>query len=80
MSDVSIQDIFEKFLPLVADKSFTDEQWSAISCIRRCRTSEMGAHVSECESCHSKFIHYNSCKNTLSDVWRKSRLEKNSFS
>ena len=23
----------------------------------------MGAHVSECESCHSRFIHYNSCKN-----------------
>ena len=23
----------------------------------------MGAHVSECESCHSTFIHYNSCKN-----------------
>ena len=63
MSDFSIQDVFEQFLPSVADKSFTDEQWSAISCIRRCRTSEMGAHVSECESCHSKFIHYNSCKN-----------------
>lgn len=23
----------------------------------------MGAHVSECESCHAMFIHYNSCKN-----------------
>lgn len=63
MSDVTIQDVFEQFLPYIADKSFTDEQWSAISCIRRCRTSEMGAHVSECESCHAKSIHYNSCKN-----------------
>ncbi len=30
--------------------------------IRNCRTAEMGAHVSECESCHSTYIHYNSCK------------------
>lgn len=63
MADVTVQDIFEQFLPMIADRKFTDEQFNAIRCIRKCRTAEMGAHVSECESCHSKFIHYNSCKN-----------------
>ena len=63
MSDVTIQDVFEQFLPSIADRSFSDEQFNAIRCIRNCRTAEMGAHVSECESCHTTFIHYNSCKN-----------------
>ena len=63
MSNVTIQDVFEQFLPTIADRSFSDEQFNAIRCIRNCRTAEMGAHVSECESCHSTFIHYNSCKN-----------------
>ena len=63
MADVTIQDILEQFLPTISDHYFSDEQWNTIRCIRNCRTSEMGAHVSECESCHSKFIHYNSCKN-----------------
>lgn len=63
MAEVTIQDILEQFLPMISDRCFSDEQWNTIRCIRNCRTSEMGAHVSECESCHSKFIHYNSCKN-----------------
>ncbi len=63
MRDITIQDVFEQFLPSIADRTFTDEQINAIRCIRNCRTAEMGAHVSECESCHSTFIHYNSCKN-----------------
>ena len=63
MDNITIQDVFEQFLPMVADRSFSDEQFRTIQCIRSCRTAEMGAHVSECESCHSKFIHYNSCKN-----------------
>ena len=63
MDSITIQDVFEQFLPMVADRTFSDEQFRTIQCIRSCRTAEMGAHVSECESCHSKFIHYNSCKN-----------------
>ena len=63
MSNVTIQDVFEQFLPTIADRSFSDVQLNAIRCIRNCRTAEMGAHVSECESCHSTYIHYNSCKN-----------------
>ena len=63
MADITIQDILERFLPTISDRHFSDEQCNTIRCIRNCRTSEMGAHVSECESCHSRFIHYNSCKN-----------------
>lgn len=58
-----MQDVMERFLPTIADRSFSHEQLNAIRCIRNCRTAEMGAHVSECESCHSTFIYYNSCKN-----------------
>ena len=63
MGDVTVQDVFEQFLPMIADHPFSAEQLNAIRCIHGCRTAEMGAHVSECESCHSVFIHYNSCKN-----------------
>ena len=63
MSDVTIQDVFEQFLPMIADRALSDDQLKTIQCIRNCRTSEMGGHISECESCHSKFIYYNSCKN-----------------
>ena len=64
MSDVTIQDVFERFLPEYAEsKNFSDRQYLAVKCIQACRTAEMGAHVSECDSCHTKYIHYNSCKN-----------------
>ena len=63
MSDVTIQDVVEAFLPEIADHTFSDEQYRTIQCIRSCRTAEMGSHLSECDSCHAKFIHYNSCKN-----------------
>ena len=63
MDKATIQDVMERFLPMIADRSFSNEQLNAIRCIRNCRTAEMGAHVSECESCHATFIHYNSCKN-----------------
>ena len=61
--NITIQSVFERFLPMIADRTFSNEQFNAIRCIRNCRTAEMGAHVSECESCHATFIHYNSCKN-----------------
>lgn len=64
MSDITIQDVFEKFLPGYAEVSnFSDRQYQTVKCITACRTAEMGAHVSECDSCHSTYIHYNSCKN-----------------
>lgn len=63
MGEATMQDVMERFLPTIADRTFSNEQLNAIRCIRNCRTAEMGAHISECESCHSTFIHYNSCKN-----------------
>lgn len=64
MDEVTIQDVFERFLPEYAEsKNFSDRQYLAVKCIQACRTAQMGAHVSECDSCHTKYIHYNSCKN-----------------
>ena len=63
-SDTTIQDVFERFLPEYAEVSnFSERQHLVVDCIRKCRTAEMGAHVSECDSCHNTYIHYNSCKN-----------------
>ena len=63
-SDITIQDVFKRFLPEYSETgNFSDRQYLTVKCIQACRTAAMGAHVSECESCHSKYIHYNSCKN-----------------
>lgn len=64
MANTTIQDIFNKFLPSYSEcHLFSDEQYKTSTCIMKCRTAEMGAHVSECENCHNTYIHYNSCKN-----------------
>ena len=63
MDKATMQDVTERFLPMIADRPFSDEQLNAMRCIRNCRTAEMGAHVRECPECRAAFIHYNSCKN-----------------
>ena len=64
MADVTIQDVFLRFVPDYAEiRNFSSEQYMATTCILKCRTAEMGAHVSECDNCHTSYIHYNSCKN-----------------
>lgn len=61
---VTIQDIFCQFLPEYSETHlFSKQQQMAALCISKCRTAEMGANVSECESCHKRYIHYNSCRN-----------------
>ena len=40
MGNITIQDVFEQFIPMIADRSFSDEQFNAIKCIRSCRTAE----------------------------------------
>ena len=61
---ITIQDVFHKFLPEYSEAHlFSEEQHMAALCISKCKTAEMGANVSECESCHKQYIHYNSCKN-----------------
>ena len=62
--EVTIQDVFDRFLPEMAEVSnFSPRQYLAVKCIQACHTAKMGAHVSECKSCHATYIHYNSCKN-----------------
>lgn len=62
--EVTIQDVFDRFLPEMAEVSnFSSRQHLTVKCIQACRTAKMGAHVSECKSCHATYIHYNSCKN-----------------
>ena len=47
--EVTIQDVFDRFLPEMAEVSnFSPRQYLAVKCIQACRTAKMGAHVSEC--------------------------------
>ena len=61
---ITVQDVFHRFLPEYSkNHSLSGQQHKAAQCISKCRTGEMGANVSECEDCHRRHIHYNSCKN-----------------
>ena len=63
-NEITIQDVFHRFLPEYSEvHNFSSQQQLAALCISKCRTIEMGANLSECENCHKKYIHYNSCKN-----------------
>lgn len=63
-NQITIQDVFHQFLPEYSETHlFSAQQHLAALCISKCRTAEMGANISECESCHKQYIHYNSCKN-----------------
>ena len=62
--DITIQDVFHRFLPRYCEThNFSPQQQLTALCISKCHTLEMGANLNECESCHKKYIHYNSCKN-----------------
>ena len=62
--DITIQDVFHRFLPQYCEThNFSPQQQLTALCISKCHTLEMGASLSECENCHKKYIHYNSCKN-----------------
>lgn len=62
--DITIQDVFHRFLPQYCEThNFSPQQQLTALCISKCHTLEMGANLSECENCHKKYIHYNSCKN-----------------
>lgn len=68
-NEITIQDVFHQFLPAYSETHlFSSEQHMTALCISKCKTAEMGANISECESCHKKYIHYNSCKRT-DTVW-----------
>lgn len=62
-NEITIQDVFHQFLPEYSETHlFSSEQHMAALCISKCKTAEMGTNISECESCHKQYIHYNSAK------------------
>ncbi len=60
------------------------DQHKAMNAIQACRTSFLGAHISECNTCHTQEISYNSCRNrhcpkcqsSKSLKWVKGKLER----
>ena len=57
--DITIQDVFHRFLPRYCEThNFSPQQQLTALCISKCHTLEMGANLNECESCHKKYIHY----------------------
>ena len=61
---ITVQDVFQQFLPKYSEvHRFSSQQQLTALGISKCRTIEMSANLSECEDCHRKYIHYNSCKN-----------------
>lgn len=64
MNEANIQNVIKQFIDNYKNEHFlSDVQKTAVNCIVNCRTASMGAHVSECSECNTKYIHYNSCKN-----------------
>lgn len=60
----SVQDIFRAFYPHYKEKyKPSSEQAKAANDIIRCRTSELGGHAYECETCGHTQVRYNSCRN-----------------
>ena len=39
------------------------EQHQVMNAIMNCRTAQLGGHVTQCEHCERRHIHYNSCRN-----------------
>lgn len=64
MSDLTVQDIFQKFYPAYLDKySPSPQQAKTAINIINCKTGAYGANISVCEDCGAIQFHYNSCRN-----------------
>ncbi len=62
MSTVNVA--FKQFYPGYQDDyNPTTQQEKAALSITRCRTKELGGHVSSCDHCDHTEVHYNSCRN-----------------
>lgn len=54
---ITIQDVFRQFLPEYSETHlFSEQQHMIVLCISKRRTAEIGANVTECESCQATFI------------------------
>lgn len=59
-----VQNVFEKYgLEYHRNHPMTPEQYKAMMAILKCRTSELGGRIDECEDCGHTQILYNSCRN-----------------
>lgn len=59
-----VQDVFEMYgLEYYKKHYMSAEQYKAMMDILKCRTSELGGHVDECEECGYMQVLYNSCRN-----------------
>lgn len=64
MTDCTIQKVFQQFYDGYKRKhKLSGVQRKAAAGIKKCRTGELGGHVSVCEECGKEHIHYNSCRN-----------------
>jgi hypothetical protein len=60
----TVQDLFRIFYPKFKERyKPSKEQAKAAKDIINCRTSALGGHAYECESCSHTLVRYNSCRN-----------------
>src|SRR4051794_38973163 len=60
----TVQDVFLTFYPKYKEKYRSSmEQTKAAKDIMSCRTSDLGGHAYECETCGHTQVRYNSCRN-----------------
>jgi hypothetical protein len=61
---VELQSIFQQFGPVYRENnSLPLNHLKTMTAVESCRTSLLGGHVDECDSCGFKRISYNSCRN-----------------
>ena len=64
MSNVTIQDVFQRFYPDYLNHYNPSIQQNKVgNAVLFCKTSGMGSNSSICPECQKKQIHYNSCRN-----------------
>ena len=64
MITIELQDVLHEFgAEYLSRHRLPVHHFKAINAIERCRTSELGGHVEECEECGHVKISYNSCRN-----------------
>lgn len=80
----AIQKIFSKFYSKAKELfNPTGQQVKAANNILKCKTPAMGGNIHECDECHNRVIHYNSCRNRHcpccqaieKEVWADKQLE-----
>ena len=64
MMTIELQDVLHEFgAEYLSRHRLPVHHFKAINAIERCRTSELGGHVEECDECGHVKISYNSCRN-----------------